>query len=172
MTTNKVCGKGKCKFTDEFCASGDCPYDTDNVAQANSQDLTEQWKKGELPTGDYYIIHYDGLEVIGEYVNGFGFVKFEPKKLLAPVPSYEEWQELNKQRNKFIRDIKDLAYIHEENKQLIQWVEEFNSLNVAQENQQLKELLKRARDSLEGVRCCIAERLVDEIDEVLNVSNE
>jgi hypothetical protein len=43
MTTNKVCGKGKCKFTDEFCASGDCPYDTENVAnnvaQRNSQDL-------------------------------------------------------------------------------------------------------------------------------------
>ena len=42
MTTNKVCGQGKCPFTDEFCMSGDCPYDidnvTNNVAQRNSQD--------------------------------------------------------------------------------------------------------------------------------------
>ena len=43
-----------------------------------------------------------------------------------------------------------------ENESLKKWCEEFNALDVAEENQQLKELLKRARDSLEGVICCVA----------------
>lgn len=43
MTTNKVqCGQGKCPFTDEFCASGDCPYDTDNMLKNNENFNTSE----------------------------------------------------------------------------------------------------------------------------------
>lgn len=44
----------------------------------------------------------------------------------TPVPSYEEWQ------------------------QLIKFLEEFNALEVAQENKQLKELLKECRVYVEN----------------------
>ena len=27
------CGYGNCPFTDEFCVSGDCPYDPDNIVE-------------------------------------------------------------------------------------------------------------------------------------------
>lgn len=131
MTTNKVkCGQGKCPFTDEFCASGDCPYDTENmlknqqnfnisegnvkeddinvannVAQRNSQDLTELWKKGKLEVGEeYWVILTDEryLRSIVVPVRAFyscecgfeGYLDNEIKEVLAPVPSFEEYKDL------------------------------------------------------------------------------
>jgi hypothetical protein len=112
-----------------------------NVAQRNSQDLervadtsktldhivdttekvslTEQWKKGELEAGIYYIKTKDGIENDGFDGKEFGFFSdMEIDQILGKVPSYEEWQELSKQRNQLIRDVKDLAYIQEENQRL------------------------------------------------------
>jgi hypothetical protein len=90
--------------------------------------LTEQWKKGELEVGEYYLRYKDGTidREYYDYANvydlmvekGFSTESCDISEVLAPVPSYEEWQELNKQRNQFIRDIKDLAHIQEENQQL------------------------------------------------------
>ena len=82
--------------------------------------LTEQWKKGELEAGFYYIKGADGLfGIMSDY--GLYRVNLEHSdntiSLLAKVPSYEEWQQLHK------------------------FLEEFNALDVAKENQQLKELL-------------------------------
>ena len=91
--------------------------------------LTEQWNKGKLPEGDYYIkrrngyLPYDNIDSRGVWRNS---IDEDIVEVLAPVPSYDEWQELSKQRNQLIRDVKDLAYIQEE-------------------NQQLKELLKECR---------------------------
>ena len=57
--------------------------------------LTEQWKKGELEKGYYYIKgvkKYDGINV---YWIGYPIHESERrwiKEVLAPVPSYEEWR--------------------------------------------------------------------------------
>lgn len=54
--------------------------------------LTEQWKKGELPTGWYYIKIVDII-----FIDFFEGKEWKNKKdiyiseVLAPVPSYEEW---------------------------------------------------------------------------------
>ena len=57
-------------------------------------DLTEQWKKGELPEGDYFISYED--EIYPDYYDrAEGFLKtydYGVRRVLAPVPSYEEWQ--------------------------------------------------------------------------------
>ena len=61
-------------------------------------DLTEQWKKGELPEGHYYV--KDGENMIAEYLDGYFYNDGNPMtsfcggvdEVLAPVPSYEEWQ--------------------------------------------------------------------------------
>jgi hypothetical protein len=99
-----------------------------NVAQANSQDLTEQWEKGELEIDkNYYLRFADGTEEIQLYVGAFLMrADNEVVEVLAPVPSYEEWQQLHK------------------------FLEEFNALEVAEENQQLKELLKECRVYVEN----------------------
>lgn len=100
-----------------------------NVAQRNSQDLTELWKKGELEQGWYYVKNEFGNIFISEYskdydfigervISGFFTEVSEIIEIICEVPSYEEWQELSKQRNQLIRDVKDLAYIQEENDKL------------------------------------------------------
>lgn len=86
---------------------------------------TEKWKKGELPKG-YYYAEDDGEELIIHIQGKNGSVMgddFDLKatdwiKPIAPVPSLEQWQQMKA------------------------FCEEFNALNVAEENQKLKSLLK------------------------------
>lgn len=77
-----------------------------NVARRNSQDLTEQWKKSKLETGEeYWVILTDEWYFLspGVPVRAFyscdcefeGYLDNDIKEVLAPVPSYEEWQSLN-----------------------------------------------------------------------------
>ena len=89
--------------------------------------LTEQWNKGKLPEGDYYIKRrngdtlYDNIDSRGVWRNS---IDEDIIEVLAEVPSYEEWQQLKK------------------------WCEEFNALEVAKENTKLKDLLKEIRGKL------------------------
>lgn len=119
--------------------------------------LTEQWKKGELKEGWYYIrnkghsIKFNQMAffmVFGEVSYWTNCKDEDVEEVLAPVPSYEEWQELSKQRNQLIRDVKDLAYIQEE-------------------NQQLKELLKECKETIETSVWGNCSELTDQIDEVI-----
>ena len=66
-----------------------------------SEQLTEQWKKGELPYGRYYVeLAYNGNSIImAEYwwdktltLDDHKYSREEVKRILAPVPSYNEWQ--------------------------------------------------------------------------------
>ena len=114
-------------------------------------DLTEQWKKGELERGWYYI----KTLLRGRYVVDFYYgndvdrwldrYDEEIKEVLAPVPSYDEWVYLHKARNDAHEIVESLT---KENKQLRKWCEEFNALDVAKENQQLKKLLKECQEHL------------------------
>ena len=67
--------------------------------------LTEKWKNGELETGDYYYIKIND-KIIPARLSKYGnFYLTEGacgrnamrkvKQILAPVPSYAEWQSLN-----------------------------------------------------------------------------
>lgn len=57
--------------------------------------LTEQWNKGKLPEGDYYIkrrngdMPYDNIDSHGVWRNS---IDEDIIEVLAEVPSYEEWQ--------------------------------------------------------------------------------
>lgn len=97
--------------------------------------LTEQWEKGELKAGWYYVKNEFGNIFISEYSEDYDYIGdkvvkdfftevSEITKVIAPVPSYEEWQQLHK------------------------FLEEFNALDVAKENQQLKELLSECNEFL------------------------
>lgn len=57
-------------------------------------DLTEQWKKGELPSGWYYTKLWKGCNVIDKFI-GYQFLRYDDSdivEVLTPVPSYEEWR--------------------------------------------------------------------------------
>lgn len=110
----------------------------------------------------------------------------------TPVPSYEEWKATEKY-NKHLEEVikiyerKDkqatetsIAYneLEEENAQLKKWCEEFNVLEVAKENAQLKDVLKTIKRQCElllpknglapvGDRQRLCRTFFDLIDEVL-----
>lgn len=69
-------------------------------------DLTEKWKKGKLPYGDYYIKRrngytlYDNIDSHGVWRNS---IDEDIEEVLAPVPSYEEWWKLNQLLGKCYR---------------------------------------------------------------------
>ena len=65
-----------------------------------SEQLTEQWKKGELPEGFYYIKVKEVMAndpLLADCVEGLSYTYFLDyedyvTEVLAPVPSYDEWQ--------------------------------------------------------------------------------
>ena len=156
--------------------------------------LTEQWKKGELQNDWYYIRTTNGIEK-WEYIkqsHGFGYYETEwVLEVLAPVPSYEEWQKLvqdySEKHDSYLR-------LSQTNHQLRKFLEEFNALDVAEENealktklsiqceaneelrkenQQLKKLLQEAKDIIEwykadcGYRDTPTETILARIDNAI-----
>ena len=111
--------------------------------------LTELWQKGELPEGHYYV--KDGENLIAEYLDGYFYNNGEPMtsfsggvdEVLAPVPSYEEWKQMNK------------------------WCEEFNALNLVKENEKLKEELSRESYKVSEAYC-----FVEELKELLKKARD
>ena len=70
-------------------------------------DLTEQWKKGELPEGFYYVKCDWSDEVEIRYVhNGVD----DWKAIVAPVPSYDEWRAKLDDNKRLKHDVGNLGY--------------------------------------------------------------
>lgn len=124
--------------------------------------LTEQWKKGELEEREYWVKIYRPMLKKCE-ISKLSFVSSRfifPQRpddddfiseVLAPVPCYEEWQQLHK------------------------FLEEFNALEVAKENKKLKELLLKCLDKLKSLNCGYdvwGGELTDFIEEIDNAIGE
>jgi hypothetical protein len=109
--------------------------------------LTEQWKKGELERGRYYI-KYRGNYMSDNWHGDCWEDSWSDyvEEVLAPVPSYEEWQRIfhyaSKYEYEYTSCAMDYENLKQENQQLKKWCEEFNALDVAKENKLLKTLLK------------------------------
>ena len=97
-------------------------------------DLTEQWKKGKLESGFYYVyLKYLRMFDIATSSTLFGILERGNEnclEILAPVPSYEQWQEYVKANDSIFSVVKML---NKDNYQL------------EKENKQLKELLKECK---------------------------
>lgn len=122
--------------------------------------LTEQWKKGELPSGWYYITTSFADEALKEYFDGDEFrtvFTCNVKEVLAQVPSYEEWQ----------------AKL-EENTKLKKWCEAFNALEVVIENAQLKSLLKECVEVLNDAQrnCGYNDSILDICSPIITKINQ
>lgn len=106
-----------------------------------SEQLTEQWKQGELPSGWYYIKIADIV-----FIDFFEGKVWKNKKdeyideVLAPVPSYDEW----KASENYIDYLKQCISVYEsKDKQATETSIAYNEL--LEENTKLKELLKECR---------------------------
>ena len=101
-----------------------------NIVQANSQDLTEKWKRGELKEGWYYIrnkahsIKFNQMAfymVYGEVSYWTNCKNEDVDEVLAPVPSFEEWKaayECQLMESELVLTLKELL---EECRDLIEW---------------------------------------------------
>jgi hypothetical protein len=99
--------------------------------------LTEQLKKGELEQGYYYMqIPTGDIRIITECMK----VDCKGFSILSKVPSYEEYSRLEWYAGCGPDRIVEL---NKENRQLHKFLEEFNALDVAKENQQLKDIISK-----------------------------
>ena len=122
-----------------------------NVANKNSQDLTEQWKKGELPEGWYFVILNNGKVDIAKCSNLFincgrklkrNFAIDNVAEVIEPI-CYEKWQAVNQ----------NMDSVMQTNQALCKKLAE------------LKELLKELFETADLAYC--EEELLDKIDETL-----
>ena len=105
--------------------------------------LTEQWRKGKLPEGYYYI---KGAFDDDIYISHLDYEIEEDKRLpveevLAPVPSYDEYKELTQRVGRLELD----------NEVLEDVVQECNKRGL--ENKKLQEQLKEANEVISIYRC-------------------
>lgn len=124
-----------------------------------NEQLTEQWKKGKLPSGWYYV---KGSRVEGiyaytaEYLNNM-YRPENGERIIEQVPSYEEWQaklEENAQLKERISKLEKMQYSYTPE----EWNTMLRTVN------RTKELLKRAKIILEDEGDYM---IVQEIDEAL-----
>lgn len=102
--------------------------------------LTEQWKKGELPEGVYYCNTGNTIETLFTWGKNYHQLtnnkdevyipEMDDCEILAPVPSYEQWQaklEENAQLKELLKECKpfiELCNYTPENKRLLEQIVE------------------------------------------------
>ena len=116
-------------------------------------DLTEQWKKGKLPEGWYYVKD-NRAEGIYAYTAEYLNIMYRPRngeRIIEQVPSYEEWKDLKSKL------------------QLKETVYDFDTARLEEENAQLKELLKECKEIFDECFSSSAKHgeLYKQIDEAL-----
>jgi len=153
--------------------------------------LTEQLKKGKLKLGEHY--YYTTIFSPTVHIQNFtrDVISFQDFKetvaeVLAPVPSYEEYQsllsdqlaknegvEINNELEERLKKTQKLELdLRRENRNLKKWCEEFNALDVAKENAHLKELLKECQNKLVCYKPYDKAQLLKKIDQVLGENTD
>ena len=98
--------------------------------------LTEQWREGKLPENTYYVQFICGRYGIYEFeqFKGFGFDNDLAyiKEVLAPVPSYDEYEDILQQNvnqeSAIETYIEEIQRLQDENKKLKEHIEEANEV--------------------------------------------
>ena len=114
-----------------------------------SKTLTEQWKKGELPSGEYYIIDDLGLHTTDNYYPSHGFGIELPQSILGRVPTFDELQNMNKAVNECMAA----------------------NIKLVEQNKQLKELLKECELWFTGVVGNMNDKNVGEHNKSVPIGN-
>ena len=127
-----------------------------------SEQLTEQWKKGELPNGYYWIrLSWGGMIIMAYHtafdglfeLDGHYYDSDEISEVLAPVPSYDEWQasETSIAYNELAKENEELKEILERHKKATAKAQ-IRSCDFEIINTQLKELLEEYKKQLSEIK--------------------
>ena len=136
-----------------------------------SEQLTEQWKKGELPNGWYWV---KGIKTeciyayTAEYLNNM-YRPINGEGIIAPVPTFEEWQASEKY-NKHLEEV--IKVYERKDKQATETSIAYNEL--AKENEELKEILERHKKATAKaqIRSCDLEIINTQLKELLKECKE
>lgn len=131
-------------------------------------DLTDKWKKGELPEGDYFLDI--GNDIIIDYwvCNHWNWIEYDSriKEVLCECPTYEEYQallsdQLAKKEGEEINAelVQKMHILNEANMKLENEVGKFG-----EENKKLKKLLKELFETCDLSYC--DEELLEKIEEI------
>ena len=124
--------------------------------------LTEQWKKGELPFGAYYVNRLEEHRIwLYNNRSKTPESQHEIYEILAPVPSYEEWQVLKEFADYSLHNRDELT------RQINFCMDKYTQLE--KENQQLKELLKECRTMIGKLGAKIG--TLDVVEIMLKIDN-
>lgn len=138
-------------------------------------DLTEQWKKGELPSGFYYVKNEFGNIFPSDYSEEYDSINdavikdffteiSEITEVIAPVPTYKEWQA----SEKYNKHLEEKIKIYErKDKRATKTSIAYNEL--AKENEELKEILERHKKATAKaqIRSCDLEIINAQLKELL-----
>lgn len=146
-----------------------------------SEQLTEQYQKGELPDGNYWVmldVYEDGEPELSDVQisdgSPVGWYDESVKEVLAPVPSYEEWQakddaltallvkygeltkELQNEKEKYMTRLSLRLPTDEIVIEKQVWASTLHrSMLLQAENTKLKELLKECKDVAEFTKTIV-----------------
>lgn len=138
-----------------------------------SEHLTEQWKRGKLPNGYYWIrLSWGGMVIMAYHTAFDGLFELddhyydsdEISEVLAPVPGYDEWQaklEENAQLKERVSKLEKMQYSYTPE----EWNTMLRTVN------RTKELLRECFEYIDwtdGTGSPISQqKLLDKIDEAL-----
>ena len=134
--------------------------------------LTEQWKKGELDAGWYYIELNEPFDKIHKDISYYSLGSFDIEvdsnyiiEVLAPVPSYEEWQASEKY-NKHLEEV--IKTYERKDKQATETSIAYNEL--AKENEELKEILERHKKATAKaqIKSCDLEIINQQLKDIIS----
>ena len=133
-----------------------------------SKGLTEQWKNGELEGGHYYLLMKDGSTRIANTVYVVGEKQFYwentsidfVQEVLAPVPSYEEYQDIIQQN---VNQESAIETYIERIKELEKKVHILNEANMKLENElgnfaDLSKKVERLQEQIKEANECIKDK--------------
>lgn len=95
-----------------------------NVTNSNSEDLTDKWKKGELPAGRYFVKYRSGRIDEWDLLGGKTIeTKPEIVEVLVPVPSYEQWKMVYKTEFELLEQVVNLKELLKRVNEHFKWVD-------------------------------------------------
>lgn len=126
-------------------------------------DLTEQWKKGELPSGYYYVKNEFGNIFPSDYSEDYDCISdtvikdfftevSEIKQVLAPVPSYDEIVKMEEEKRWYSENLHAATDKINELKELLkEWVQfeiEENPNDFTVMSERMSELANKTKEVL------------------------
>ena len=140
-------------------------------------DLTEKWKNGELKDGWYYVETNEPFKPSKVIILEYYRTSFESDidsnyiyKIIAPVPSYEEWKSVCDDCNSMQETIFSQDSIYCENENLLEEIEKIDGENTKLKNvisEMCKELVDLNDDMSNGLSEWFSLDLLLKISEIL-----